>query len=107
MKIARIDSQSVKVPYTFGGSHKGEGLRIWTTNNILLVRVETDTGIVAGLTTPFRASTGRASTLPMSAPDASTPFQMLATGRLFSKPASTFCAGGAGGAGVGVGGGVG
>ena len=46
MKIARIDSQSVKVPYTFGGSHKGEGLRIWTTNNILLVRVETDTGIV-------------------------------------------------------------
>jgi D-galactarolactone cycloisomerase len=46
MKIARIDSHSVKVPYTFGGSHKGEGLRTWTTNNILLVRVETDTGIV-------------------------------------------------------------
>ncbi len=34
MKIARIDSHSVKVPYTFGGSHKGEGLRTWTTNNI-------------------------------------------------------------------------
>ena len=46
MKIARIDTQSVKVPYTFGGSHKGEGLRTWTTNNILLVRVETDNGIV-------------------------------------------------------------
>lgn len=46
MKIARIDSHSVKVPYTFGGSHKGEGLRTWTTNNILLVRVETDTGLV-------------------------------------------------------------
>jgi L-alanine-DL-glutamate epimerase-like enolase superfamily enzyme len=46
VKIARIDSQSVKVPYTFGGSHKGEGLRTWTTNNILLVRVETDTGLV-------------------------------------------------------------
>ena len=46
MKIARIDSQSIKVPYTFGGSHKGEGLRTWTTNNILLVRVETDTGLV-------------------------------------------------------------
>ena len=46
MKIARIDSQSVKVPYTFGGSHKGEGLRTWTTNNILLVRVETDSGLV-------------------------------------------------------------
>ena len=46
MKIARIDSHSIKVPYTFGGSHQGEGLRAWTTNNILLVRVETDTGIV-------------------------------------------------------------
>ena len=46
MKIARIDTQSVKVPYTFGGDHKGEGLRTWTTNNILLVRVETDNGIV-------------------------------------------------------------
>ncbi|CAN5842246.1 mandelate racemase/muconate lactonizing enzyme family protein [soil metagenome] len=46
MKIARIDTHSVKVPYTFGGSHQGEGLRTWTTNNILLVRVETDTGIV-------------------------------------------------------------
>jgi len=46
VKIARIDSQSIKVPYTFGGSHKGEGLRTWTTNNILLVRVETDTGLV-------------------------------------------------------------
>src|SRR6266542_383935 len=46
VKIARIDTHSVKVPYTFGGSHKGEGLRTWTTNNILLVRVETDSGIV-------------------------------------------------------------
>ena len=46
MKIARIDSHSIKVPYTFGGGHQGEGLRTWTTNNILLVRVETDTGIV-------------------------------------------------------------
>jgi hypothetical protein len=46
VKIARIDTHSVKVPYTFGGSHKGEGLRTWTTNNILLVRVETDNGIV-------------------------------------------------------------
>ena len=46
MKIARIYRQSVKVPYTYGGSHKGEGLRNWTTNNILLVRVETDSGLV-------------------------------------------------------------
>ncbi len=46
MKIARIDSRSVKVPFTFGGDPTGYGGRNWTTNNILLVRVETDTGIV-------------------------------------------------------------
>ena len=46
MKIARIDSQSVKVPFTFGGNPTGYGGRNWTTNNILLVRVETDTGLI-------------------------------------------------------------
>ncbi len=46
MKIARIDSHSVKVPFTFGGNPTGYGGRNWTTNNILLVRVETDTGLV-------------------------------------------------------------
>ena len=46
MKIARIDSQSIKVPFTFGGAPTGYGGRNWTTNNILLVRVETDTGVV-------------------------------------------------------------
>lgn len=46
MKIARIDSHSIKVPFTFGGNPTGYGGRNWTTNNILLVRVETDTGIV-------------------------------------------------------------
>jgi len=46
MKIARIDSHSVKVPFTFGGNPTGYGGRNWTTNNILLVRVETDTGVV-------------------------------------------------------------
>ena len=44
MKIARIDSQSIKVPFTFGG--KSAEHRGWTTNNILLVRVETDDGLV-------------------------------------------------------------
>jgi D-galactarolactone cycloisomerase len=46
MKIARIDSYSIKVPFTFGGDPTGYGGRNWTTNNILLVRVETDTGLV-------------------------------------------------------------
>ncbi|OFX04849.1 MAG: hypothetical protein A3D94_07905 [Alphaproteobacteria bacterium RIFCSPHIGHO2_12_FULL_66_14] len=46
MKIARIDSHSIKVPFTFGGNPTGFGGRNWTTNNILLVRVETDTGLV-------------------------------------------------------------
>ncbi len=46
MKIARIDSHSIKVPFTFGGNPTGYGGRNWTTNNILLVRVETDTGLV-------------------------------------------------------------
>jgi len=46
MKIARIDTHSIKVPFTFGGNPTGYGGRNWTTNNILLVRVETDTGIV-------------------------------------------------------------
>ena len=46
MKIARIDTHSIKVPFTFGGNPTGYGGRNWTTNNILLVRVETDNGIV-------------------------------------------------------------
>ena len=46
MKIARVDSRSIKVPFTFGGNPTGYGGRNWTTNNILLVRVETDSGLV-------------------------------------------------------------
>lgn len=45
MKIAKVDSISVKIPFTFGGAPTGYGGRNWTTNNILLVKVETDTGI--------------------------------------------------------------
>ena len=44
MKIAQIDSISVKVPFTFGATPGGFAGR-WSTNNILLVKVETDTGI--------------------------------------------------------------
>lgn len=46
MKIARIDSHAIKVPFTFGGKPTGYGGRNWTTNDILLVRVETDSGFV-------------------------------------------------------------
>jgi D-galactarolactone cycloisomerase len=45
MKIAKVDTISLKVPFTFGGAPTGFGGRVWTTNNILLVKVETDTGI--------------------------------------------------------------
>jgi L-alanine-DL-glutamate epimerase-like enolase superfamily enzyme len=45
MKIASIETISVKVPFTFGGAPTGYGGRNWTTNNILLVKVQTDTGI--------------------------------------------------------------
>ena len=31
MKIARIDSHSIKVPFTFGGNPTGYGGRNWTT----------------------------------------------------------------------------
>ena len=43
MKIARIDTISLKVPFTFGG--KPGGYVRWPSNNILLVKVQTDTGI--------------------------------------------------------------
>jgi L-alanine-DL-glutamate epimerase-like enolase superfamily enzyme len=45
MKIASIETISVKVPFTFGGAPTGYGGRNWTTNNILLVKVQTDNGI--------------------------------------------------------------
>jgi L-alanine-DL-glutamate epimerase-like enolase superfamily enzyme len=45
MKIARLSTIALKVPFTFGGAPTGYGGRNWTTNNILLVKVETDNGI--------------------------------------------------------------
>jgi D-galactarolactone cycloisomerase len=45
MKIATVETISVKIPFTFGGAPTGYGGRNWTTNNILLVKVQTDTGL--------------------------------------------------------------
>jgi L-alanine-DL-glutamate epimerase-like enolase superfamily enzyme len=45
MKIAKIDSILVKVPFTFGRASSGPAARTGATNNILLVKVETDAGI--------------------------------------------------------------
>jgi len=46
MKIAKIETIAIKVPFSFGGAETGWGVGNWTTNDILLVRVETDSGIV-------------------------------------------------------------
>ncbi|HTR84230.1 MAG TPA: mandelate racemase/muconate lactonizing enzyme family protein [Reyranella sp.] len=43
MKIASIETIGIKVPFTFGG--KPGGFARWTSNNILLVKVQTDSGI--------------------------------------------------------------
>jgi L-alanine-DL-glutamate epimerase-like enolase superfamily enzyme len=45
MKIAKVDSILVKVPFSFGAAPGGPPARTGATNNILLVKVETDTGI--------------------------------------------------------------
>jgi D-galactarolactone cycloisomerase len=45
MKIAAVEAISVKIPFSFGGAPTGYGGRNWTTNNILLVKVQTDTGL--------------------------------------------------------------
>ena len=45
MKIAAVETISVMIPFTFGGAPTGYGGRNWTTNNILLVKVQTDTGL--------------------------------------------------------------
>ncbi len=45
MKIATIETISIKVPFTFGSKPGGVPARTGATNNILLVKVQTDTGI--------------------------------------------------------------
>jgi D-galactarolactone cycloisomerase len=46
MKIAKIDSILVKVPFSFGAAPGGPPAQTGTTNNILLVKVESDTGLI-------------------------------------------------------------
>ncbi|HEY3064928.1 MAG TPA: mandelate racemase/muconate lactonizing enzyme family protein [Methylomirabilota bacterium] len=45
MKITRVETIVVKVPYRHGGPPTGFGGRVWTTLDTLLVRVETDDGL--------------------------------------------------------------
>src|SRR5262245_41758943 len=46
MKIARIESFVIRVPYRHGGPYWTVGGKAWNTMDTLLVRVETDDGIV-------------------------------------------------------------
>ncbi len=46
MKIARIEPILIRVPYRHGGPHPRIGGRAWTTMDTLLLRVETDHGVV-------------------------------------------------------------
>jgi L-alanine-DL-glutamate epimerase-like enolase superfamily enzyme len=43
MKIAAVETFAIKVPFTFGG--KPGGFARWTSNDTLLVKVQTDTGL--------------------------------------------------------------
>ena len=43
MKIAAVETISLKIPFTFGGAPGG--FARWTSNDTLLVKVQTDTGI--------------------------------------------------------------
>ena len=43
MKIAAVETFAIKVPFTFGGAPGG--FARWTSNDTLLVKVQTDTGI--------------------------------------------------------------
>src|SRR5947199_1757975 len=45
MKIAKLDSITVRVPFSFGAAPGGPAARTGPTNNIRLVKVQTDTGI--------------------------------------------------------------
>jgi D-galactarolactone cycloisomerase len=45
MKITRVETIVVKVPYRHGGPPTGFGGRVWTMLDTLLVRVDTDSGL--------------------------------------------------------------
>lgn len=46
MKIARIDTIAIDIPSNHGGNAPGQGGRDWKVLPMLLVRVETDTGVI-------------------------------------------------------------
>src|SRR5580704_4708798 len=45
MKIAKVETALVRIPYRHGGPPTGFGGRTWTTIDTLLVRVDTEDGI--------------------------------------------------------------
>ena len=46
MKIAAVDAIPLEIPFTHGGKPFGWGGQVWTRLSILLVRVETEDGLV-------------------------------------------------------------
>lgn len=46
MKIAKVDIIPISIPFDFGGKAFGWGHQAWTSLNTMLVRIETDDGIV-------------------------------------------------------------
>ena len=46
MKIASVEALPLEIPFTHGGKAFGWGGRAWTRLSFLLVRVETDSGLV-------------------------------------------------------------
>lgn len=46
MKIAAVETIPLEIPFTHGGKPFGWGGQVWTRLSILLVRVETDSGLV-------------------------------------------------------------
>ena len=46
MKIAAVETIPIEIPFSHGGKPFGWGGQVWTRLSILLVRVETDTGLI-------------------------------------------------------------
>ena len=45
MKIAKVDAIPLRIPFDHGGRPAGWGGQPWSTLDMLLIRVETDSGI--------------------------------------------------------------
>ena len=46
MKIAKLDTIALRIPFSYGGKPHGFGSKGWTTLDTLLIRLETDDGLV-------------------------------------------------------------